>query len=177
MVDIAREVKRDPKTVYYWMKKHRIQTRPRGSYEKNYFKKGHKMRLGIKHTDETKKKISEKSKGKKPYLRNGEHWLHDEGSVNPNWKGGITSERISLYNSQEWADVIKQVWARDDKTCQICGKKQDKRENGGEYHIHHIMSFSVKEKRTELDNLVLLCKRCHRWVHSKKNKNGILIKN
>ncbi len=31
------------------------------------------------------------------------------------------------------------------------------------------MSFQVRELRTVLTNLVLLCADCHRWVHSNAN--------
>lgn len=91
------------------------------------------------------------------------------GRLNSHWKGGITPERQALYSSLEWADVIKKVWKRDNYSCQRCGKRKISQE---EYHIHHIISFKDKKLRLALNNLVLLCKDCHHFVHSKKNKNG-----
>lgn len=83
------------------------------------------------------------------------------GAENPNWKGGISPERQAFYASLEWKRVALKVKKRD-KVCQRCRSKTD-------LHIHHIISFEVKELRTELSNLVLLCEECHFWVHSKKN--------
>ena len=39
------------------------------------------------------------------------------------------------------------------------------------FNIHHIVSFANKDLRTDPNNLVLLCFKCHKWVHSKANKN------
>lgn len=89
------------------------------------------------------------------------------GKDNPRWRGGITPDRQSFYCSEEWVDVCKSVWKRDHAECQRCGVTGE--------HIHHIVSFEVIELRAKLDNLVLLCKRCHNWVHSKKNIGGEFI--
>ena len=82
------------------------------------------------------------------------------GEQSPNWKGGITPERQAFYSSLEWKKVAREIKQRD-KICQRCKSKID-------LHIHHIISFEVKELRMELSNLVLLCEKCHFWVHSKK---------
>lgn len=89
--------------------------------------------------------------------------------LNPNWKGGITPDRQLLYQSKEWIKVIKKLWKRDKAKCQRCGFKAKKH---GELHAHHITGFEAKEARTSLSNLVLLCKKCHSFVHSKKNIQG-----
>ena len=83
------------------------------------------------------------------------------GEKNPNWKGGITPERQAFYSSLEWKKVSQKIIQRD-KICQRCKNKIN-------LHIHHIVSFEVKELRTELSNLILLCEECHSWVHSKEN--------
>jgi len=94
------------------------------------------------------------------------------GELNPNWKGGITPERQGLYCSQEWADVVRLVWARDSGECQSCHAKKT---NDNEFHLHHIVPFEVVELRCVLSNLILFCKKCHNWVHSRKNKKGEYI--
>jgi hypothetical protein len=94
------------------------------------------------------------------------------GKQNPRWLGGVTPERQSLYSSQEWADVSKSVWKRDKGICQKCAWSKNPRE----MQIHHIVSFSEKEMRAELSNLVLLCEDCHRWVHSRKNTGKEFVK-
>ena len=92
------------------------------------------------------------------------------GPKSPAWKGGGTPDRQAFYNSIEWKDVSRLVWARDERTCQRC------RRDGPRIHIHHIVSFSVVELRAEISNLVLLCETCHRWVHSNKNVNRTFIR-
>lgn len=92
-----------------------------------------------------------------------------KGFINPNWKGGITSERQSFYESKPWLKVLKKVWKRDKGTCQKC--KYRAKEHG-ELHTHHIEGFRQKNLRASLSNLVLLCKKCHSFVHSKQNTEG-----
>lgn len=94
------------------------------------------------------------------------------GSKNPHWLGGCTPERQALYSSPEWARVSIAVWRRDKATCQCCGATG----KDTSMHIHHIVSFAVKELRSKASNLVLLCEQCHRFVHSKRNKSGEFIK-
>jgi len=38
-----------------------------------------------------------------------------------------------------------------------------------------VIGFANKEIRADANNLVLLCVKCHRFVHSKKNINGEFI--
>ena len=48
-------------------------------------------------------------------------------------------------------------------------------EEGYKLHVHHVIGFANKEIRADANNLVLLCVKCHRFVHSKKNINGEFI--
>jgi len=89
---------------------------------------------------------------------------------NPNWRGGVTAERQSFYASQEWKNACRKVWQRDEGECQICGIEAP--EN---IHCHHIIPFPHKPTRAQVDNLILLCKTCHYWVHSDDNDNNTLI--
>ena len=93
------------------------------------------------------------------------------GELNPNWKGGVTPERQAFYQSQEWKDACIFVWKRDGAKCKRCGLHRDEQPDM-QFHIHHIVSFAVPELRAANDNLVLLCKMCHQFVHSRKNENG-----
>jgi hypothetical protein len=95
------------------------------------------------------------------------------GENNPNWKGGITPERQALYASLEWANAVKAVWARDQATCRRCKQPHHAHIL---FHIHHLISFEAVELRTETTNLVLLCKKCHSFVHSKGNINREFIR-
>lgn len=106
-------------------------------------------------------------------IRSKKHWgLAGEqngmygrtGENSSNWKGGITPERQEFYISDEWKKACSEVYKRDNAQCQRCGNKDN-------LHVHHIVTFANKELRADIDNLVLLCAKCHRFVHSKKNIN------
>ncbi len=95
------------------------------------------------------------------------------GASNPNWQGGITAERQSLYASREWKKAVRQVWKRDRATCRRCGRVARKH---GHFHVHHMVSFATESLRIHLDNLLLVCKPCHSWIHSRKNIDGDFLK-
>jgi hypothetical protein len=178
--DIAKEVCRDAKTIWSWLKKFNIPTRPRGGDSSSgSFKKGQTRPAGWKHSEETKKKLKEMAiaDGRLPWGKSNEpYWRGKTGEQHPSYKGGLTPERQSVYSSTEWVEAVKAVWSRDNATCQCCGKHHNTTEARGTFHIHHIVSFQVKELRTEPSNLVLLCKDCHKFIHSKKNVNKQFIK-
>ena len=179
--DIAKIVKRDPKRVWEWLKGYGIPTRPRGSYAHNHgFQKGHHNEWRNYDDPAFREKLRQARlrDGHVPYLRNGIHYLKGKrGPETPNWKGGCTPERQAFYSSEEWKKIAPRVWARGSGICQRCGldyKTVDKKEV--HFHIHHVVSFTNKELRYELSNLVLLCQDCHRFVHSKVNKNKEFLK-
>jgi hypothetical protein len=95
------------------------------------------------------------------------------GAEVPHWKGGVTPERQALYSSEEWADAVKLIWRRDGGSCQRCGERY---KYGRHFAIHHIVSFAVRTLRAEPTNLVLLCRACHDWVHSKANTERLFLK-
>lgn len=172
---IAKEIKRDSKRVWEWIKDYGIETRPRGTDYGQNFKKGHKVCLGRKITDKHKALLRDLrlKDGHVPYLKDGIHWLHHEGAISPNYKGGVTPERQSIYSSIEWTNAVKEVWKRDNAICQNCGKHHNEESNRGKFHIHHLFSFAeYKHLRCNADNLILLCKQCHLWVHSNENKEN-----
>jgi hypothetical protein len=172
--EIARLVGRDSKRVWEWLKGDGIPTRPRGSNEAQRFQSGHQTMVGRTLSDETRDKIRQArlADGRVPYLKDGVHHLKGKrGADTTNWKGGITPERQAVYSTPEWADAVKAVWDRDGGICRRCSLDSatlsDKR---GAFHVHHIVSFyKSKELRCEPSNLVLLCKGCHRWTHSRAN--------
>jgi 5-methylcytosine-specific restriction endonuclease McrA len=171
---IAREIGRDPKRVWEWLRDYGIETRPRGTDYGNGFKAGEPSAfLGNKHSEETKRKISEIAKlaGRVPFdPKVGSYMKGRKGADVPSWRGGVSPERQSFYSSEEWKCSVKLVWKRDDAKCRRCGKSHNDANTRGTFAIHHIESFAVIEKRAELSNLILLCKPCHLWVHSRQNK-------
>jgi hypothetical protein len=153
------------------MKDANIPTRGRGEdlrgKPKNYspFK-------GRKHTKEAREKIRQArlKDGHVPYLKDGKHWLKGRtGAASPNYKGGITPERQKAHTSEKWKKVANLVWRRDNGKCRRCGinKYETKEKN---LHVHHIITFANEEFRYEIENLILLCRPCHLWVHSRKNE-------
>lgn len=93
------------------------------------------------------------------------------GELNPRWLGGVTPHRQAFYTSDEWRAACSFVWNRDGATCQRCGLHREDQLDMP-FHIHHIVSFAVKNLRADTSNLVLLCETCHHFVHSRRNVNG-----
>ena|SRR3990167_567695 len=177
--ELAKILGKDPKTIYLWIKQAGIPTRSRGVDGKGKPKNYETYWKGKKLPQETKDKIRQAAlkDGRVPYLnKDGVHWLKGrKEDASPNYKGGITPERQSFYGTPEWKQIANLVWRRDRGTCQHCGIKKYNEENIP-LDIHHIVSFAVKELRMELSNLVLLCEKCHYWVHSKNNTDKEFIK-
>ena len=135
-------------------------------------------RLGHKHSEETKKKMSLSGKGKHKY------WLGKKlpievrikmsearkGEKNHLWRGGITKLRLQIRNSFQYRQWINEVFIKDNFTCKECNKR------GGRLSAHHIKSFSsILSENTiqtldeaikcnelwNIDNGMTLCKPCH----------------
>jgi hypothetical protein len=137
------------------------------------------MFAGRKHSTESLIKIEQatRARGGAPYLKNGVHWLKGRsGSINPNWKGGITPERQTFYRSVEWKACVKAVWKRDDAKCRRCGLDyRTVNRKLRRFDLHHIDSFAVVERRCDFENVVLFCESCHDWVHSSENTDRLFL--
>jgi hypothetical protein len=171
--EIGAIVGRDPKSVWNWLKDFGIPTRPRGSNAAHHFPTGHLLSLGRTNSAETRAKIRDARlrDGGVPYLKNGVHHLKGKrGPSTPNWKGGVTPERQAFYATPEWKSACVAVWHRDDAKCRRCGLDHRHVDRSVmKFAVHHIVGFAAKELRAELSNLVLLCKPCHLFVHSRAN--------
>ena len=130
---------------------------------------GHKGQIawnkGINLSEEHKKNLSEAHKGYKypeeVRLRMG---LSRIGEKNHNWKGGVTPEAEKVRKSIEYRLWREAVFARDNWTCQMCGKR-----GNGELNAHHIKPFSdCPEFRTSIENGITLCRECHIEIHKGK---------
>lgn len=68
-------------------------------------------------------------------------------------------------HTKEYSNWRMAVFARDNYTCQKCGKR------GGRLNAHHIKRYrSCVEERTNINNGITLCESCHRAVHSLEGK-------
>ena len=88
------------------------------------------------------------------------------GKKSPRWNGGHSPERQSFYARSIWKELSKSILKRDNYKCKKCGAIHDK-EN--KLVVHHIKEWSkYPELRFEIKNLITLCVKCHKIIHSKK---------
>lgn len=90
-------------------------------------------------------------------------WRH---GANPNF---ITGEKICWHGSN-WSSQRRKALARDNYTCQICGKGESDLPPGINLHVHHIIPFRKwpnYEAANHLSNLITLCPSCHRAEEAK----------
>jgi hypothetical protein len=107
--------------------------------------------LGKVFSEEHRRKIGRANSGEKSYL----------------WKGGITSEVRVARNSMDYKLWRKEVFERDDYTCQRCGRC------GGELEAHHVKSFAEHpELRFVVDNGLTYCVRCHAIVDPERARTA-----
>jgi 5-methylcytosine-specific restriction endonuclease McrA len=95
---------------------------------------------------EVRDKVSDKLKGKK------QPWHSGEKSYL--WKGGITAATQVRLNDAKWRNIRKEVFKRDNWTCQDCKTKSRK------LNCHHIVPYRISKDNSK-KNLITLCNRCH----------------
>ena len=84
------------------------------------------------------------------------------GENNNRWNPNLTNEeRITKRNYPEYLEFIKSVLARDNYTCQCCGKN-----HSNEMEVHHLYGYSgFPEYRVDQTQAITLCKECHKAFH------------
>lgn len=84
------------------------------------------------------------------------------GVNNPMFTGGAPRKR-----GRNWKTQSHLALKRDNKTCQICGRKP-KRGQKRIVDVHHIVKYRLFNgdwlKANDLSNLITLCRRCHFMV-------------
>jgi hypothetical protein len=148
-----------------------------GEYKKirpekySLFQEGHKGYitspwLGKKLSDKHKENMSKSHKDNPKVIKH----LKELGKIHLgknhwNWKGGITDEMRLLRQNEGYQFWRNKVYARDNWTCQKCGKKLKN------LVAHHLESFKENpELRYEIKNGQTLCRSCHRKIHDKIGK-------
>lgn len=83
------------------------------------------------------------------------------GEKAPGWIDGKSLERDRARHGAELRYWRKQVFKRDNYTCQHCGDKR-------QIQAHHIIEWAKDEsKRFDVDNGLTLCIDCHGKVHGR----------
>lgn len=79
-----------------------------------------------------------------------------------NWNPNLTEEdRLRMRSYPEYIQWIKDVYVRDDYTCQCCFAR------GVRLASHHIYGYSeYRDLRTNIKNGITLCEKCHKEFHS-----------
>jgi len=104
---------------------------------------------GYKYPLERRIKLSERQRGKNSHF----------------WKHGKYPEHRRIRLGIEMRLWRESVFARDNWTCQDCGKR------GCYLEAHHIKSFAQYPKlRFAIDNGLTLCKDCHKKTDNYKGK-------
>jgi hypothetical protein len=141
-------------------------------------------------SDETRKKISEATKGKKKVFTKESYEIWMASRVGkPAWNKGLKGQvawnkgmkmsdehrkKLSLSHittgttpimkrlrsSVDYKNWREAVYKRDDYTCRKCLQR------GGKLHPHHFASFArYSDLRFEVDNGITLCVDCHKNFH------------
>lgn len=147
-------------------------------------------RVGTTYSEEHRKKISDGRKGKSlgfvprsafakghiPWSKDkktgltpwnkGIKYLAVTGEKNPNWKGGITSERGKMRGSAEYKVWRLSVFKRDWFSCQMPSCLY----YGKDIQAHHIAPVrDAEEKIFETTNGITLCVGCHNLTRGKES--------
>lgn len=91
------------------------------------------------------------------------HKVLNSGENNCNWNSELTNnERQKTRKYPEYINFVKSVLARDNYTCQCCGKT-----NSDDMEVHHLYAyFGFPEYRTDQTQAITLCKNCHKNFHN-----------
>jgi len=85
-------------------------------------------------------------------------WLGKKGSEHVQWRGGRVSKQKLFRNSVAYIRWRNKIFARDNYSCQWCGK------HGGYLEAHHIVPLRdcIEDSRSLADsNGITLCRSCH----------------
>src|SRR3972149_2380920 len=149
-----------------------------------------KAKIGIKRTEESRKKQGDSVRGKKHVTEEGKRRISEskigiqrteetrqkvsktriekgiaKGKNNPNWQNGKSFE---IYPQEFNKDLKQSILERDNYTCQCpdCEHRSERLD------IHHI-DFNKKNNNSE--NLITLCHVCHAKTIGKNIRNFYML--
>lgn len=96
-------------------------------------------------------------------------WLSENvvGDDHHQWEGG------TLNYGRKWWRVRRKALERDDYTCQNCGKTTaDIGRNPDVHHIERVRNFDSPQQAHMLENVITLCRSCHRNVEAGNTEIG-----
>ena len=103
---------------------------------------------GHKHSAKTKKKMSDGRRG----------------SLNANWKGGLTEKTRGIRRSPKYFQWRKAVLERDNRICQRCGKPNART-------VHHVKPVKTHPDLIfDIANGITVCGKCHMAIHRKEGR-------
>lgn len=106
----------------------------------------------------------------KIYCKDCVHSVLHSGENNVNYNPNITDEEREIGRTYpEYVQLVKRVLARDNYTCQVCGKSISNC-----LQVHHLDGYSwCKEKRLNDTNCLTLCSDCHSSFHAMYGKENV----
>lgn len=75
------------------------------------------------------------------------------------WKGGVLTSPDYVYGDN-WKEIRKEIYERDNWTCQNCGIKCTNKLGKTMIQCHHIKQWR-QSKDNSMENLITLCLSCH----------------
>jgi len=75
------------------------------------------------------------------------------------------SSKNRKYTKKKWINFAKQIFERDNWTCQDCSKQ------GGQLNAHHILPWAGNPNLIfDKDNIITLCVSCHTKLHQEMKR-------
>lgn len=124
-----------------------------------------KVTFTEEHRRNISKSLKSSEKAKAYHFKSGKdnpaYGSRRTGSLNPNWKGGITGKNQKLRNDPRMRIWRKAVFKRDNYTCQICGARDY-------IQAHHKVMLSEDFSLAfDVDNGMSVCVECHEKIHGR----------
>jgi 5-methylcytosine-specific restriction endonuclease McrA len=69
------------------------------------------------------------------------------------------SSRYQIYLQSDYWKEVRQLVIKRDKVCQKCKSTKH-------FQVHHLTYVHYQKEKEHLEDLVLLCKNCHKQVHN-----------